>query len=189
MISSAAAETSQNMNCFSTKHLIFVFILFLSSIICFIQGVIHVPVRRRHIGITRPKTYRSTSSFGFETLSDRPIVETSLRNLDNVQFVGSINVGTPPQSIDVIFDSGSFHTWLPDSGDKCIVSDGGRSEECKGGFVMSRSATATTLSPREEFKETYISVGFSLWTFAVVLKDNRPQFLGTSSPISSSLER
>lgn len=38
-----------------------------------------------------------------------------LTNFKNSQYVGSINVGTPPQQIDVIFDTGSSNFWITSS--------------------------------------------------------------------------
>ena len=40
---------------------------------------------------------------------------TYLTNYKNSQYVGSINIGNPPQEIDVIFDTGSSNFWITSS--------------------------------------------------------------------------
>ena len=49
---------------------------------------------------------------------------TYLTNYKNSQYVGTINIGTPSQSIDVIFDTGSSNFWITSSRCKdpgCLV--------------------------------------------------------------------
>lgn len=128
-------------------------------LIDFGDGVVHVPARRRQALSIAPRSYESKSSFEFEILADE-VVSTPVINHNNVQFVGTIDVGTPPQSIEVIFDTGSFHTWLPDHGDNCVVSYQGKSKECNGGFDISQSSTAMEPTPQQHFSEEYVSVRF-----------------------------
>ncbi|CAI5714676.1 unnamed protein product [Peronospora farinosa] len=38
---------------------------------------------------------------------------TTLQNFGNVQYIGSVGFGHPPQYLDMIFDTGSSDTWIP----------------------------------------------------------------------------
>jgi hypothetical protein len=58
-----------------------------------------------------------------------------LKNWGYTQFVGSLQIGTPPQSFRTIFDTGSSNTWMPGSG--CD------SESCeKYGFYNNRKSSS-----------------------------------------------
>ena len=58
---------------------------------------------------------------------------TRLQNFGNVQYIGSVGFGYPPQYLDMIFDTGSSDTWIP--GVNC-GSDGSHHQ-----FDMQKSST------------------------------------------------
>jgi len=48
-----------------------------------------------------------------EGMGDRALKAVKLKNWGYTQFVGTLDIGVPPQSLRVIYDTGSSNTWLP----------------------------------------------------------------------------
>ncbi|OWZ10712.1 Cathepsin-like aspartic protease [Phytophthora megakarya] len=57
-------------------------------------------------------------------VSGLELLRVPLENFDQMQFFGSIGVGSPPQRFQVIFDTGSSDIWLPET--KCVDCAGSR---------------------------------------------------------------
>ncbi|KAG7394619.1 hypothetical protein PHYBOEH_004951 [Phytophthora boehmeriae] len=56
--------------------------------------------------------------------SSSALLRIPLENYDQMQFFGSIGVGSPPQRFQVIFDTGSSDIWLPET--QCVDCAGSR---------------------------------------------------------------
>ncbi|EQC38888.1 hypothetical protein SDRG_03846 [Saprolegnia diclina VS20] len=75
----------------------------------------------------------------------RPLVRIPLVNLDQLQFYGSIEIGSPPQSFRVIFDTGSSDVWVPSH--DCTA--------CSGVARYNRSASSTYADEMYRFQAYY----------------------------------
>merc|ERR1711988_988598 len=46
-------------------------------------------------------------------MGDKALKPVKLKNWGYTQFVGTLDIGSPPQTLRVIYDTGSSNTWLP----------------------------------------------------------------------------
>jgi hypothetical protein len=78
-------------------------------------------LNNRNNGINTPRFLQGSKIAEKKRLAN---MITYLTNYKNSQYVGSINIGNPPQSIEVIFDTGSSNFWITSSRCKdpgCLV--------------------------------------------------------------------
>jgi len=71
----------------------------------------------------------SVNNFAAKTLG-----ETDLVDIQNTEFYGSVEIGTPGQTFNVIFDTGSSDFWIP--GTSCDSSCNGLHTVCFLLFMM-----------------------------------------------------
>lgn len=80
--------------------------------------------------------------------------ETVLSNRGNMQYYGQVRIGTPAQSFNVVFDTGSFILWVPD------VACKGFACETHSRFAVHSSSTGQVLDVRKDLvKLAYIKYG------------------------------
>ncbi|OQS02482.1 cathepsin, cysteine protease family C01A [Thraustotheca clavata] len=93
---------------------------------------------------------------GVATSATYGLVRIPLVNYDQLQFYGSIYIGTPPQPFDIIFDTGSSDIWVPSVA--CTA--------CAGTYRYNASASTTYQSNYRQFQAYYGSgavFGNVLW--------------------------
>ncbi|TYZ68941.1 hypothetical protein PybrP1_008694 [[Pythium] brassicae (nom. inval.)] len=88
----------------------------------------------------RPHAVSMESRRSFARLSRLP-----LRNLDNCQYFGQVQFGSPPQAFRVLFDTGSSDTWVP--GHSCT--------SCGDHLSFDPQASTTFRSLGERFEGLY----------------------------------
>jgi hypothetical protein len=74
-----------------------------------LSSPISIPIKKR-----KTKSVERRNRY----LKELPAEAVELSDFYNNEYVGSIGIGTPPQYLTVVFDSGSSDIWLP--GSKCV---------------------------------------------------------------------
>ena len=67
-----------------------------------------------------------------------------LTNLDELQFFGEIGLGTPPQNVTVVFDTGSGELVVTAAG--CKSETGGDCQGTDSGYDLKKSSTGTDIN-------------------------------------------
>mmetsp|Transcript_7816 Transcript_7816/g.17162 ORF Transcript_7816/g.17162 Transcript_7816/m.17162 type:complete len:466 (+) Transcript_7816:67-1464(+) len=79
-----------------------------------------IPVLKQNAPVTVADTFNNDTSVPVAVSAEPG--EIHLHNLQNLQYYGPISIGTPPQTFEVVFDTGSSNIWVPSSA--CTRCDG-----------------------------------------------------------------
>ena len=81
---------------------------------------IRIPLKKVHKEITIEDIEKSQRAMEIRyNMKDFISVPLHISPMYNVQYLGPIEVGTPGQKFNVLFDTGSPHLWLPSS--RCSI--------------------------------------------------------------------
>merc|ERR1711939_878156 len=79
-------------------------------------SVYQIPIKKRSDDeIVRSRIAQAMAAKPEEKLQASGSADITIQDFQNAQYYGQATVGTPPQTFNVIFDTGSANLWVPNS--------------------------------------------------------------------------
>jgi hypothetical protein len=75
------------------------------------SGFVTLPLKRKELSVEERLTLPKTAEVHSDATGTHSIV---INNYQDAQYYGEVTVGTPPQTMEVIYDTGSSNLWVPD---------------------------------------------------------------------------
>ncbi|KUF95563.1 Threonylcarbamoyladenosine tRNA methylthiotransferase [Phytophthora nicotianae] len=111
-----------------------------------------------HRAHTAAPDWITTESNATQDVAQPPLPRekrVTLQNFGNVQYIGSVGFGNPPQYLDVVFDTGSSDTWIPST--SC--------DSCGSHHQFDAQKSTTFLDTEEKFYDALPEFdSFMYWT-------------------------
>eukprot|EP00164_Ancoracysta_twista_P006503 GFYU01009058.1.p1 GENE.GFYU01009058.1~~GFYU01009058.1.p1 ORF type:complete len:470 (+),score=94.42 GFYU01009058.1:51-1412(+) len=85
------------------------------------------------------------SHFPSSLQSDLPLYSNPIHNYKDTQYFGEISLGTPPQSFEVVFDTGSANLWVYSASCDTITCDGHRKYDSSVSSSFSSNGTSLAI--------------------------------------------
>ncbi|ETW03623.1 hypothetical protein, variant 2 [Aphanomyces invadans] len=117
------------------RRLLVLFFTFVLVNLAVVYAGDSLPAHRIALSSRRPDGTRNTTAAG----------RVKLQNYGNVQYVGELSFGSPPQMLTVVFDTGSSDTWIP--GISCA--------ECGFHSAFDYTQSTTFIDTHEKFLDSY----------------------------------
>jgi len=79
-------------------------------------SVYQIPIKRRSDDeVVRSRIQQAMAQSEDKNLLQGSEADIKINDFQNAQYYGSVDIGTPPQTFNVIFDTGSANLWVPNS--------------------------------------------------------------------------
>eukprot|EP01125_Pyxidicula_operculata_P016699 TRINITY_DN577_c0_g1_i2.p2 TRINITY_DN577_c0_g1~~TRINITY_DN577_c0_g1_i2.p2 ORF type:complete len:374 (-),score=108.98 TRINITY_DN577_c0_g1_i2:3352-4473(-) len=116
-------------------------VFFVLAALLLVEGV-RIPLRKqKHSSVVSNARFNNK----YAHIVGAPI--DPFKNYDDVEYIGTVNIGTPQQNFDVVFDTGSSNLWV--TGKSCT------DQACQGKHLYNSAASSTYVANGEALSIQY----------------------------------